>query len=61
MTGQPQSGHRTVVMDDDSTIPKRFLSVVSETMNSYPLPYTLTQYGYHPNQVAISYDCLLLT
>ena len=56
VTGQPQSGHRTVVMDDDTTIPNKFLSVVSEAMDSYPLPYTLTQYGYHPNKVAISFD-----
>ena len=56
VTGQPQNGHRTLTMDDDSTIPAQYLSVVSETMESYPLPYTVSQYGYHPNQVAITFD-----
>ncbi len=56
VTGQPQSGHRTLQMDDDTTIPKQYLSVVSESMDSYPLPYTITQYGYQPKKVAISFD-----
>jgi cellulose synthase/poly-beta-1,6-N-acetylglucosamine synthase-like glycosyltransferase/peptidoglycan/xylan/chitin deacetylase (PgdA/CDA1 family)/spore germination protein YaaH len=56
VTGRPQDGHRTVTMDDDPTIPKPYLSVVSETMDSYPLPYTITQYGYHPKEVALSFD-----
>jgi len=56
VTGSPQSGHRTLEMDDDATIPTPFLSVVSERMDSYPLPYTVTQYGYTPNEVAISFD-----
>ncbi|WP_158819521.1 glycosyltransferase [Granulicella sp. S156] len=56
VTGRPQNGHRTVTMDDDKTIPSKYLSVVSETMDSYPLPYTLSQYGYHPKKVALSFD-----
>jgi cellulose synthase/poly-beta-1,6-N-acetylglucosamine synthase-like glycosyltransferase/peptidoglycan/xylan/chitin deacetylase (PgdA/CDA1 family)/spore germination protein YaaH len=56
VTGRPQNGHRTLVMDDDSTIPSQYRSVVSESMDSYPLPYTLTQYGYRPKQVAITFD-----
>jgi cellulose synthase/poly-beta-1,6-N-acetylglucosamine synthase-like glycosyltransferase/peptidoglycan/xylan/chitin deacetylase (PgdA/CDA1 family)/spore germination protein YaaH len=56
VTGRPQDGHRTITMDDDSTIPSKYLSIISESMDSYPLPYTLTQYGYHPNKVAISFD-----
>ena len=56
VTGLPQNGRRTLEMDDDPTIPKQYLSVVSETMTSYPLPYTVTQYGYHPKEVAISFD-----
>jgi peptidoglycan/xylan/chitin deacetylase (PgdA/CDA1 family) len=43
-------------MDDDKTIPPQYLSVISETMDSYPLPYTVSQYGYRPKQVAISFD-----
>jgi cellulose synthase/poly-beta-1,6-N-acetylglucosamine synthase-like glycosyltransferase/peptidoglycan/xylan/chitin deacetylase (PgdA/CDA1 family)/spore germination protein YaaH len=56
ITGQPQNGHRTLTMDDDATIPPQYLSVVSETMDSYPLPYTVSQYGYHANEVALSFD-----
>ncbi|HLI77290.1 MAG TPA: glycosyltransferase, partial [Acidobacteriaceae bacterium] len=56
VTGLPQYGHRTAELDDDNTIPAQYLSVVNETMDSYPLPYTVSQYGYHPKQVAISFD-----
>ncbi len=56
VTGLPQNGHRTLEMDVDNTIPAQYLSVVSESMDSYPLPYTVAQYGYHPKQVAISFD-----
>jgi len=56
VTGRPQDGHRTITMDEDSTIPSTYLSVIAESMDSYPLPYTLTQYGYHPKKVAISFD-----
>jgi cellulose synthase/poly-beta-1,6-N-acetylglucosamine synthase-like glycosyltransferase/peptidoglycan/xylan/chitin deacetylase (PgdA/CDA1 family)/spore germination protein YaaH len=56
VTSPPQNGHRTLTMDDDPTIPKSYLSVVAESMDSYPLPYTLSQYGYHPKEVAISFD-----
>jgi len=56
VTGLPQNGHRTLKMDVDNTIPSQYLSVVEETMDSYPLPYTVTQYGYQPKKVAISFD-----
>ena len=56
VTSPPQNGHRTLTMDDDPTIPKPYLSIVAESMDSYPLPYTLSQYGYHPKEVAISFD-----
>jgi len=56
VTGDPQNGHRTITMDDDTTIPSQYLSVVDESMDSYPLPYTITQYGYHPKEVALSFD-----
>ncbi len=56
VTGQPQNGHRTLTMDDDTTIPAQYLSAVSETMDSFPLPYTVSQYGYKPKQVAITFD-----
>jgi cellulose synthase/poly-beta-1,6-N-acetylglucosamine synthase-like glycosyltransferase/peptidoglycan/xylan/chitin deacetylase (PgdA/CDA1 family)/spore germination protein YaaH len=56
VTGEPQNGHRTLTLDDDDTIPKGYLSVVSESMDSYPLPYTLSQYGFHPKEIAITFD-----
>ncbi len=56
VTGFPQNGHRTLEMDDDKTIPGQYLSAVSESMDSYALPYTVSQYGYRPKQVAISFD-----
>ena len=56
VTGLPQNGHRTVTMDDDDTIPPEYLSAISESMDSYPLPYTVSQYGYHPKQVALTFD-----
>ena len=56
VTGLPQYGHRTAEFDDDKTIPTPYLSVVNETMDSYPLPYTVSQYGYNAGQVAISFD-----
>jgi cellulose synthase/poly-beta-1,6-N-acetylglucosamine synthase-like glycosyltransferase/peptidoglycan/xylan/chitin deacetylase (PgdA/CDA1 family)/spore germination protein YaaH len=56
VTGLPQNGHRSLQMDVDDTIPPQYLSVVEETMDSYPLPYTVTQYGYQAKKVAISFD-----
>jgi len=56
VTGEPQNGHRTITMDVDPTIPSQYLSVIAETMDSYPLPYTLSQYGYQPKKIAISFD-----
>jgi cellulose synthase/poly-beta-1,6-N-acetylglucosamine synthase-like glycosyltransferase/peptidoglycan/xylan/chitin deacetylase (PgdA/CDA1 family)/spore germination protein YaaH len=56
ITRRPQPGHRTIQMDDDTTIPSQYLSVISESMDAYPLSYTVGQYGYHPRQVAITFD-----
>ncbi len=56
ITRKPQAGHRTVTMDDDKNVPLQFRSAVDESMDSYPLSYTVEQYGYHPNQVALSFD-----
>ncbi len=56
VTRKPQMGHRTVEMDDDKTVPPQFRSVTDESMDSYPLSYTVEQYGYHPRQVALSFD-----
>ncbi len=56
VTRKPQMGHRTVSMDDDKNVPIQFRSVTDETMDSYPLSYTVEQYGYHPNRVALTFD-----
>ncbi len=56
VTRKPQVGRRTITMDDDKTVPMQFRSVADESMDSYPLSYTVEQYGYHPNQVALSFD-----
>ncbi|HEX4155052.1 MAG TPA: polysaccharide deacetylase family protein [Acidobacteriaceae bacterium] len=56
VTSPPQNGHRTLTMDDDDTIPSQYRSIVSESMDSYPLPYIVSQYGYHPNEVSITFD-----
>ena len=53
---RPQFGHRTLQLDDDDTIPSQYLSVISETMDSYPLSYTVAQYGYNTRKVAITFD-----
>lgn len=56
VTRRPQNGERDVTMDDDATIPPQYRMVLQESMHSYPLSYTVTQYGYHPRKVALSFD-----
>ena len=56
VTRAPQPGKRTVKLDDDKNVPLEYRSVVDESMDSYPLPYTVEQYGYHPKKVALSFD-----
>jgi cellulose synthase/poly-beta-1,6-N-acetylglucosamine synthase-like glycosyltransferase/peptidoglycan/xylan/chitin deacetylase (PgdA/CDA1 family)/spore germination protein YaaH len=55
VTGLPQSGKRTVTVDTDETDPAKKL-IVDEHMDVYPRTYTIQQYGYHPNEVALSFD-----
>ncbi len=56
VTGTPQPGKRTVTVDtDDSSDPTRQL-VVDEQMQVYPHTYTVRQYGYHPDEVALTFD-----
>ena len=55
VTGLPQPGKRTVELDTDEPDPRKKL-IVDEHMDVYPRAYTIQQYGYHPNQVAISFD-----
>jgi peptidoglycan-N-acetylglucosamine deacetylase len=55
VTGLPQPGKRTVVVDTDEADPRKKL-IIDEHMDAYPHGYTVFQYGYHPNQVALSFD-----
>jgi cellulose synthase/poly-beta-1,6-N-acetylglucosamine synthase-like glycosyltransferase/peptidoglycan/xylan/chitin deacetylase (PgdA/CDA1 family)/spore germination protein YaaH len=56
ITRKPQIGSRDLTMDDDDSIPAHYRMVLQEQMESYPLSYTITQYGYRPKKVAISFD-----
>jgi len=56
ITRKPQEGSRDLTMDDDDSIPRQYHMVLQESMESYPLSYTVTQYGYHPRKVALSFD-----
>ena len=55
ITGLPQPGKRTLEVDTDEPDPRKKL-VVDEHMDVYPHTYTVEQYGYHPNQIALSFD-----
>jgi cellulose synthase/poly-beta-1,6-N-acetylglucosamine synthase-like glycosyltransferase/peptidoglycan/xylan/chitin deacetylase (PgdA/CDA1 family)/spore germination protein YaaH len=55
VTGLPQPGKRTVEVDTDEPDPRKKL-IVDEHMDVYPHNYTVQYYGYHPNEVSISFD-----
>ena len=55
VTGLPQPGKRTVEVDTDEPDPRKKL-IVDEHMDVYPRPYTIQQYGYHPKELALSFD-----
>jgi cellulose synthase/poly-beta-1,6-N-acetylglucosamine synthase-like glycosyltransferase/peptidoglycan/xylan/chitin deacetylase (PgdA/CDA1 family)/spore germination protein YaaH len=55
VTGLPQPGKRTVTVDTDELDPRKKL-IDDEHMDVYPRTYTIEQYGYHANQVALSFD-----
>jgi peptidoglycan-N-acetylglucosamine deacetylase len=56
ITRKVQMGHRTVTLDTDDSIPVGYRSITDETMDTYPLSYTVNQTGYHPKEVALSFD-----
>ncbi len=56
VTRKPQPGERSMTLEDDDAVPMDIRSVVTEKMESYPLPYTVQYVGYNPKQVAISFD-----
>jgi cellulose synthase/poly-beta-1,6-N-acetylglucosamine synthase-like glycosyltransferase/spore germination protein YaaH/peptidoglycan/xylan/chitin deacetylase (PgdA/CDA1 family) len=55
VTGLPQPGKRTVTVDTDENDPRKKL-IVDEHMDVYPRTYIIEQYGYHPKEVALSFD-----
>jgi cellulose synthase/poly-beta-1,6-N-acetylglucosamine synthase-like glycosyltransferase/peptidoglycan/xylan/chitin deacetylase (PgdA/CDA1 family) len=55
VTGTPKPGKRTIQLDPDETDKRRQL-IVDEHMDIYPLTYTVEQYGYHPGEVALTFD-----
>ncbi|WP_263381532.1 polysaccharide deacetylase family protein [Granulicella arctica] len=56
VTRKPQIGRREITMDDDDDVPLASRSVTQERMESYPLSYTIEQYGYQAKKVALSFD-----
>ncbi|HTB96479.1 MAG TPA: glycosyltransferase [Terracidiphilus sp.] len=55
VTELPQQGKRTVEVDTDETDPRKKL-IIDEHMDVYPRTYTVQYYGYHANEVALSFD-----
>jgi len=50
VVGDPQVGTRVIEQDADTH------QLVSEQINTFPQSYTVEQYGYHPNEVALTFD-----
>jgi cellulose synthase/poly-beta-1,6-N-acetylglucosamine synthase-like glycosyltransferase/peptidoglycan/xylan/chitin deacetylase (PgdA/CDA1 family)/spore germination protein YaaH len=48
--GRPQDGKRTIQIDPDSNL------AVSQVIHAFPQSYTLLQYGYHPDELALTFD-----
>ena len=55
ITGLPQNGTRSIEVDTDEPDPRKKL-IVDEHMDVYPHTYTVEQYGYHPTELALSFD-----
>ena len=56
VTGTPQPGRRTVTINtEDESDPTKQL-IIDEQMQVYPHTYTVRQYGYHPDEVALTFD-----
>jgi len=56
VTRKPQFGDRVVTLDDDDSVPMEYRMVTEESMSSYPLSYTVEQYGYNDKKLALSFD-----
>ena len=55
VVGLPHPGKRTVTVDTSEPDPRKRL-IVDEHMVVYPQTYTIQEYGYHPGEVALSFD-----
>jgi peptidoglycan-N-acetylglucosamine deacetylase len=55
ITGLPQPGKRSIEVDTDEPDPRKKL-ITDEHMDVYPHTYTIEQYGYHPNELALTFD-----
>jgi peptidoglycan-N-acetylglucosamine deacetylase len=55
VTGLPQPGKRTLEVDTDEPDPRKKL-IDDEHMDVYPHNYSVEYYGYHPNEVSLSFD-----
>ena len=55
VVGLPHPGRRTVTIDPDEPDPHKKL-IIDEHMDVYPQTYTIQEYGYHPNEVSLSFD-----
>jgi cellulose synthase/poly-beta-1,6-N-acetylglucosamine synthase-like glycosyltransferase/peptidoglycan/xylan/chitin deacetylase (PgdA/CDA1 family)/spore germination protein YaaH len=55
ITGTPKPGKRIVELDTDEPDLRRRL-IIDEHMDTYPLTYRLDYSGYHPGEVALSFD-----
>jgi len=51
-----QNGRREITMDDDDSVPPQFRNITAEKMITIPLSYRVEQTGYHPGEVALSFD-----
>jgi cellulose synthase/poly-beta-1,6-N-acetylglucosamine synthase-like glycosyltransferase/peptidoglycan/xylan/chitin deacetylase (PgdA/CDA1 family)/spore germination protein YaaH len=52
----PQNGERSLTVDTTPSVPVTARIIHSESMEAYPLAYTVNQYGYQPRMVALSFD-----
>ena len=48
--GRPRDGKRKIEIDSDSNL------AVAQQIQTFPQSYTLEQYGYHPNELALTFD-----
>ncbi len=55
ITNTPKNGKRVVQLDTDEPDLRRRL-IIDEHMDTYPAGYRIELYGYHPTQVALSFD-----